>query len=75
MLSKSQKRMDIAKIVNRWTILVHKKTATNILVNKVYLVSRLLVDNKNLKCEINVNFCKNVNYILVQLIYIFVQTA
>lgn len=55
MLSKSQKRMDIAKIVNRWTILVHKKTATNILVNKVYLVSRLLVDNKNLKCEIKVS--------------------
>ena len=25
MLSKSQKRMDIAKIVNKWTILVHKK--------------------------------------------------
>ena len=75
MLSKSQKRMDIAKIVNRWTILVHKKTATNILVKKVYLVEVMFFGNKNLKCEINVNFCKNVNYILVQLIYIFVQTA
>lgn len=25
--------------------------------------------------DIDVNFCKNVNYILVQLIYIFLQTA
>lgn len=55
MLSKSQKRMDIAKIVNRWTILVHKKTATNILVNKVYLVEVMFFGNKNLKGEIKVS--------------------
>lgn len=55
MLSKSQRRMDIAKIVNKWTILVHKKTATNILVNKVYLVEVMFFGNKNLKCEIKVS--------------------
>lgn len=55
MLSKSQKRMDIAKMVNRRTILVHKKTATNILVKKVYLVEVMFFGNKNLKCEIKIS--------------------